>query len=122
MFPVVFRLGVSNCRNEIVVGLASFIAAKSFVWAGVNRYREVEEAGLKLDTSLGFTEQWGFRNSYGLPFMPYDQERERVLKIVEAPLHVMDRTFYRDQVHASQASPMVIDWMEQNNKLYLPDT
>lgn len=77
-------------------------------------YREVEEAGLKLDTSLGFTEQWGFRNSYGLPFMPYDQERERVLQIVEAPLHVMDRTFYRDQVHASQASPMVIDWMEQN--------
>ncbi|KSB55502.1 hypothetical protein LFZ20_11810 [Salmonella enterica subsp. enterica serovar Johannesburg str. SA20025782] len=45
MFPVVFRLGVSNCRNEIVVGLASFIAAKSFVWAGVNRYGEVEESG-----------------------------------------------------------------------------
>jgi hypothetical protein len=45
VFPVVFRLGVSNCRNEIVVGLASFIAAKSFVWAGVNRDREVEEAG-----------------------------------------------------------------------------
>ena len=45
VFPVVFRLGVSNCRNEIVVDLASFIAAKSFVWAGINRDREVEEAG-----------------------------------------------------------------------------
>lgn len=79
-------------------------------------YRDLESAGLKMDTSLGFTEQWGFRNSYGLPFMPFDQERERVYGVVEVPLHVMDRTFYRDQVHAHQASSMVIDWIERNRK------
>jgi hypothetical protein len=79
-------------------------------------YRELEQTGLQMDTSLGFTEQWGFRNSYGLPFMPYDQEGDRVFRVLEVPLHVMDRTFYRDQVHASQASGMVIDWMEQNRK------
>lgn len=28
------------------------------------RTSEVEEAGLKLDTSLGFTRQWSLRNSY----------------------------------------------------------
>ena len=47
---------------------------------------------MKLDTSLGFTEQWGSRNNYRLPFA-YDRGGNVFLKIVEAPLHVMDGTW-----------------------------
>jgi len=32
----------------------------------------INDAGLKFDTSLGFAEEIGFRNSYGLPYRPFN--------------------------------------------------
>ncbi len=58
-------------------------------------YHDIEKAGLKLDASLGFAEEIGFRNSYGLPFNPYNFENRKPHSFVEVPLHIMDRTFFQ---------------------------
>jgi hypothetical protein len=55
-------------------------------------WKEIETEGLKTDASLGFAEHTGFRNSYGLPFTPFDMENDRPFSFVEIPLHVMDVT------------------------------
>ena len=55
-------------------------------------WKEIELAGLKTDASLGFAEHIGFRNSYGLPFVPFDMENDQPFSFVEIPLHVMDGT------------------------------
>ncbi|MCC2545239.1 hypothetical protein LJY25_02185 [Hymenobacter sp. BT175] len=54
----------------------------------------VAEAGLTYDSSLGFAEHYGFRNSYCLPFCPFDFRSGRMHDFVEIPLNVMDATLH----------------------------
>ncbi|MCX6275789.1 MAG: hypothetical protein NTV09_11350 [Bacteroidetes bacterium] len=77
-------------------------------------YSVIEGSGLKLDTSLGFTEHWGFRNSYGLPFMPYCLAEARVHDFIEVPMQVMDRTFFTKRIPVSEIKKELIDWFEKN--------
>jgi|GEM_PF-503289 hypothetical protein len=49
-----------------------------------------QSAGLKYDSSLGFAEQDGYRNSYCYPFHPYDFENDRMMLIWEIPLVMME--------------------------------
>lgn len=53
-----------------------------------------QEAGLKYDTTLGFAEHEGFRNSYCYPFRPFDHEKDLMLDIWEFPLAMMDTTLF----------------------------
>ena len=53
----------------------------------------LEAAGLKYDTSLGFAEHEGYRNSYCYPFKPFDHQAQKMMNIWEFPLTVMDATF-----------------------------
>jgi peptidoglycan/xylan/chitin deacetylase (PgdA/CDA1 family) len=50
--------------------------------------------GLIYDSSLGFAEHEGFRNSFCFPFKPYDFEKDRMIDIWEIPLMVMDVTLF----------------------------
>ena len=80
-----------------------------------HHYKEIEKSGLKLDTTLGFAEQHGFRNSYGLPFTPYNLENDRPYSFVEAPLHIMDGTFQKYyRWNLSQTSNAIGDFIEKN--------
>lgn len=76
---------------------------------------DIEAAGLKLDASLGFSAEMGLRNSYALPFSPYNFRERRPFHFVEAPLHVMDRTFfqYKKQTPA-EARDAILDFFERN--------
>ncbi|TAJ11181.1 hypothetical protein DMA11_17950 [Marinilabiliaceae bacterium JC017] len=58
-----------------------------------------QKTGLRYDTTLGFAEREGFRNSYCWPFKPYDHENDRMMDIWEFPLALMDATLfeYREQ-------------------------
>ena len=77
-------------------------------------YDAVEQAGLQLDASLGFAEQYGFRNSYALPFVPFDLLNRRPYSFVEAPLHLMDGTFQRYlNLNGELTSKAITDFMEQ---------
>jgi peptidoglycan/xylan/chitin deacetylase (PgdA/CDA1 family) len=49
-----------------------------------------EKAGIGYDSTLGFAEQIGFRNSYALPFKLYDFENQAPFSIWQIPLLVMD--------------------------------
>jgi hypothetical protein len=55
-----------------------------------DHFKAVDEAGLKLDFSLGFAEHYGFRNSYALPFRPFDLKRGCVCSALYVPLAIMD--------------------------------
>ena len=49
-----------------------------------------KKSPIKTDSSLGFSRMIGFRNSYGLPFYPYNFFDERPFDTLIIPLHVMD--------------------------------
>jgi hypothetical protein len=46
------------------------------------------------DTTLGFAEHFGFRNSYCLPFYPFDFNQAKSHNFFEIPLNVMDATLH----------------------------
>jgi hypothetical protein len=52
----------------------------------------LEKNGVRYDTSLGFAEHEGFRNSYCHPFKLFDFENDRMIDVWEFPLNMMDRT------------------------------
>ena len=79
-------------------------------------WSDIEQAGLKLDTSLGYSEDFGFRNSYGLPFMPYYLPEKRVYNLVEVPMNVMDGHFFYHGKTVAQAEKLLIDWLDKNKE------
>lgn len=79
-------------------------------------WHELEKAGLKLDTSLGFSEDFGFRNNYGLPFMPFNLKQNRVYDLIEVPMTIMDRTFFNQNKPVAQIEKELIDWLDKNKE------
>lgn len=80
-------------------------------------YHEIDEAGLKLDASLGFAEEIGFRNSYGSPFNPYNFKSRNPFSFVEVPLHVMDRTYFQYKKYpVAKAEEDILHFFEKNNE------
>jgi hypothetical protein len=63
-------------------------------------FAEIGRAGLVYDSTLGFSDQVGFRNGASFAFPPYDFAREEPCNFLEIPLAIMDRAL----VHASRAS------------------
>jgi predicted deacetylase len=53
-------------------------------------FRCVEEAKLRFDSSVGFTDQVGFRNGASFAFPPYNFQAERAYDFLEIPLAIMD--------------------------------
>jgi len=81
-----------------------------------NAWEELEQAGIKLDTSLGFSEDFGFRNSYGLPYMPFNLSENRVYDLIEVPMNIMDRTFFNQNKSVVQIEKELIDWLDRNKE------
>jgi hypothetical protein len=54
-------------------------------------FAEVSRAGLLCDSTLGFSDQIGFRNGASFAFPPYDFENERPHQFLEIPLVLMDK-------------------------------
>jgi len=59
-----------------------------FSWT--DTWRAQEAAGLQEDSSLGFNDRMGFRNSAAIRFQPWDFERAGPLSLYSSPLAVMD--------------------------------
>jgi peptidoglycan/xylan/chitin deacetylase (PgdA/CDA1 family) len=53
-------------------------------------HRIQSAAGLDYDSSLGFAEQIGFRNSYAYPFRLFDFDKEEAVNLWQIPLNVME--------------------------------
>ncbi len=56
-------------------------------------WNKISDSELNFDCSLGFAEHYGFRNSYGKAFQPFNISRNELHDFVEAPLNFMDTTF-----------------------------
>lgn len=77
----------------------------------------LSESPIQLDCSLGFAEHYGFRNSYGKAFQPYDVFNDQPYNFIEAPLHFMDTTFQQYlKTPKSKIGDIVIDFYEKNNQ------
>jgi len=75
-------------------------------------FAKIEESGIQLDSSVGFTEESGFRNNYGLPFQPFNLDEQRVYRFVEVPMQVMDRTFFRKQIPVEDTYRELAEWFK----------
>jgi hypothetical protein len=59
--------------------------------------REVERTGAAYDTSLGWTDQVGFRAGACFAFPPYNFESERPASFLEIPLVIMDQALQESE-------------------------
>ena len=77
-------------------------------------YELIEQNGLLLDTSLGFSPAFGLRNSYGQPFVPFNIKENRPFRFIEVPQLMMDRTCYNLNMPVKEAGQKLFDFVEKN--------
>lgn len=80
-----------------------------------NTFDDIENSGIKLDSSMGFPDVMGFRNNYGLPIKPFHLKEKRAYNFVEVPLNVMDTSLkYYQNCNSKQAGKKILDFLEKN--------
>lgn len=65
-------------------------------YAGDALFEAVAEAGLRYDSTVGFSDRVGFRSGASFAYRPYDFRNERAYPFFELPLVVMDGALYVD--------------------------
>ncbi len=54
----------------------------------------LEKNNIKYDSTLGYSEHIGFRNSIAFPFFIYNLQKNKISNVLEIPLNIMDATLY----------------------------
>jgi hypothetical protein len=72
-------------------------------------FRSVEEAQLRFDSSVGFTDQVGFRNGASFAFPPYNFREERAYEFLEIPLTIMDGSLVEESLRTNETSQFLAD-------------
>ena len=76
---------------------------------------ELSASPITFDASLGFAEHYGFRNSYGSAFQPFDIKNNRPFDFVEAPLIFMDTTLHKYmKMEKNKKAKTIIGFYESN--------
>jgi hypothetical protein len=60
------------------------------VFSAGGTFWDLYEAGIRHDSSVGYSDAVGFRAGTSLPFHPYDHARDERIEMMEIPLSVMD--------------------------------
>jgi len=80
-------------------------------------WKKISDSRLNFDCSLGFAEHYGFRNSYGKAFQPFDVLTNEPFDFIEAPLHFMDGTFHKYMKEPTQnIGNTIIDFYSKNKE------
>jgi hypothetical protein len=75
----------------------------------------IENSNLQIDCSLGFAEQFGFRNSLAIPFIPFNVKSNKPYSFLEVPLNIMDGTFQKYMnVSPKKTSRLILEFIENN--------
>jgi len=78
----------------------------------------MENIGFKYDSSWSFADHVGWRNSYCLPFRPWDFDNNRMMNIWELPLALMDVTLFEYQKMSYDEANIIIQGMLKQIKKY----
>lgn len=79
-------------------------------------FREMEDSNIFSDSSIGFPYTMGFKNSFGMPYQPFDLDENRKLNVLEIPLQIMDGMFdIQKKDHMAPAYKSIINFIENNN-------
>lgn len=111
-------IGQATPFREELNALPSGVVSNRFHYLYFDTFEtlpQIEEAGLKLDSSLGFAAEIGFRNSFSLPVHLFDIRNRKPFTFLECPLNCMDTTylFYHKRT-GDQFAKDVIDFVETN--------
>lgn len=68
-----------------------------------------QQTGFMYDTSLGFAEHEGFRNSFCMPFRLFDHASDKMLDLWEIPLAAMDVTLFHYRALAADEAMSVLE-------------
>ncbi|MGB3541537.1 MAG: hypothetical protein WBA11_01310, partial [Rubrivirga sp.] len=93
------RLEAERSRFHDAFGHPPTLARTHFLrWSDPDTLRDLLEAGVRVDSTLGFAENEGFRRGTSHPFRVFDLEADAVTELWEMPLAVMDTTLtdYRE--------------------------
>ena len=114
-------------EKRVLEALGASICGQRFHYLRVDPQRNlssVAAAGLRYDSSLGFSDAIGFRAGIARPFRPWDSEHDRPLELVEVPLAVMDVTLAEPRylgLSARAAWPCLdglLDWAAANGAAF----
>jgi hypothetical protein len=79
----------------------------------------LEKVGIKYDTTLGFPDQIGWRNSCSYPFYLFDHENQCTSSIIEIPLVIMECTLFFEKylgLDVNQATQKCIELIQMTEK------
>jgi hypothetical protein len=110
----------SSFYDEMKQLPAGYILANRFHFLKFNvpnGWQDLEKDEVAFDASLGFAEAYGFRNSYGLPFEPFDWSQQRTLETLVTPLNIMDGTLgdYM-KIPLNQIQNHITDFLDKHKK------
>lgn len=78
-------------------------------------FNALEADGIQLDSSMGFAETPGFRNSYGLPVRPFNVKTRKPYAFTEVPLTIMDATLrHYKKYDPQEAEKYILQFLEKN--------
>lgn len=78
-------------------------------------WQKISDSKIELDCSLGFAEHYGFRNSFGRVYQPFNLKENKPYDFVEAPLQFMDGTFHKYRgIPKEKVADIIIDFYEKN--------
>jgi len=78
-------------------------------------WSKISNSRLQMDASLGFAERYGFRNSFGNAFQPYNLVEKKPYDFLEIPLNLMDGTFHKYmKIETQRVGDIIIDFFERN--------
>ncbi|MBT3208566.1 MAG: hypothetical protein HN704_02285 [Bacteroidetes bacterium] len=78
-------------------------------------WKKLSDSIVNFDASLGFAERYGFRNSYGNAFQPFNISEMKPYNFIIAPLNFMDGTFHRYmKIDTNRIGNIIIDFFEKN--------
>jgi peptidoglycan/xylan/chitin deacetylase (PgdA/CDA1 family) len=80
-------------------------------WNPSQTLATLDAAGFDYDSTLGFAEHFGFRNSFCLPFYPFNFALDKEAAFLEIPLIIMDATLNHPnylQLNSDEVLPALI--------------
>jgi hypothetical protein len=85
---------IKNIFNEVTGESEPGIRQHRLMWKHPDTALVQESAGFAYDSTLGFAGHEGFRNGYCFPFRLFDFANNRMMRIWEIPMVIMDSTLF----------------------------